>query len=124
MAKHTKTAEIITDPGSKPAPRIRGWIMLAAGVLSIWLFAVVVGPWLEKRIPVFNEIVETIEEQDIDAGAYFYTEIKASYEGERYLKNALALQAPEQSGLTWPFLSAVGFCILLLWLGYRFLPMD
>ncbi len=122
MTYPTETSE--KPPAPAPRSRIRAWGLLIGAFAALWIFAVAVGPWLETRIPVFDKIVRTIEEQDIDAGAYFYTEIKASYEGERYLRNALELGAPDQAGLTWPFVSGIVVCILLLGLGYRFLPND
>jgi hypothetical protein len=90
----------------------------------IWVFGVFVGPWLAEEIPAMNEIVKVIEAQDINSSAYFYTEIEASYEGERYLSESLAREVPEQSGLSWPFISAIVICIGLLALGFRYLPND
>lgn len=112
------------DAAAAPRNRIRAWAALIGAFAALWIFAVAVGPWLETRIPVFDKIVETIEERDIDAGAYFYTEIKASYEGERYLRNAIEPGDPDEAGVTWPFVSGIVVCIVMLGLGYRFLPMD
>jgi hypothetical protein len=109
---------------SKPRSRIRAWATLSLCLLMIWGFGAFVGPWFVERIPIMKEIVNIIEEQDINASAYFYTEIEASYEGERYLRESLAREAPEQSGLTWPLISAIGICIALLALGFRYLPND
>jgi hypothetical protein len=90
----------------------------------IWGFGVYFGPWAAERIPMMKEIVNVIEEQDINSSAYFYTEIEASYEGERYLRESIAREVPEQSGLTLPFISAIVICIGLLALGFRYLPTD
>lgn len=76
------------------------------------------------KIPNMRQLVTVIEEQDINSSAYFYTEIEASYEGERYLREALAREIPEEAGLTWPFISAIVICIGLLALGFRYLPND
>lgn len=122
MTHPIETSE--SSPAPAPRSRIRAWGLLIGAFAALWIFAVAVGPWLETRIPVFDKIVQTIEEQDIDSGAYFYSEIKASYEGERYLRNALELGVPDQAGVTWPFVSGIVICILMLGLGYRFLPND
>ena len=90
----------------------------------IWGFAVYTGPWLYDKIPYMRGIVTVIDEQDINSSAYFYTEIEASYEGERYLREALYREVPDQAGLTWPFISAIAICFLLLALGFRYLPND
>ena len=104
--------------------KVRGWIILLSVFAGLWVFAIHIGPWLETRIPVFDRIVETIEKQDIDSGAYFYTEIKASYEGERYLRSALESGAPEQAEFSLQFFSGILICLLLLVLGFKYLPND
>jgi len=104
--------------------RLKAWGQLISVFFLLWVFATVVGPWLETRIPTFNKIVETIEEQDIDSGAYFYSEIKGSYDGERYLRDALELGAPDEIGLTFSFVSGIVICLLLLWLGFRYMPVE
>ena len=109
----------------KPASaRMRAWGLLICGFLGVGLFAFVIGPWLEERIPIYSQIVQVIEEQDIDSGAYFYSEIKGSYEGERYLLESMKLAAPDKVGFTPPFVLCIVLCILILAIGYRFLPMD
>ena len=108
----------------RPKRRWVAWGQLIGVLAALWVFAVAVGPYFETRIPIFNKIVQTIDKQDIDAGAYFYTEIKASYDGERYLRNAIELKAPDQIGLTLPFVSGIVICLLILWLGFRYMPME
>lgn len=115
-----------TELGRTQSPKRRwvAWGQLIGTFVALWVFAVVVGPYFETRIPTFDKIVETIDKQDIDSGAYFYTEIKASYDGERYLRNAIELGAPDQIGLTFPFLSGIAICLLILWFGFRYMPME
>ena len=103
---------------------IKAWGQLISILMLVWIFGTVVGPWLETRIPTFNKIVETIEKHDIDSGAYFYSEIKGSYDGERYLRDALELGAPDDIGLTLPFVSGIVLCLVILWIGFRFLPLE
>lgn len=109
----------------KNRSRWRGWGMLTLCAAAIWLFGSVIGPALQSVIPLMDEIVYIADERDIDMGAYFYTEIEASFDGEQYLRESLALSKPEGSGgFTWPFLSAVVLCVVLLALGFRYLPND
>ncbi len=113
-------------PGA-PAPGtggVRGWLKLAFFSLLIWFFGAVAGPWIQEHVSPFDEIVQVIEEQDIDSGAYFYTEIEAGFDGERYLRESFALADRGDFGWTAPFLSGVAICILLLVLGFRYLPND
>ncbi len=108
----------------RPKSRWKAWGQLIGVLAALWLFAMVVGPYFEKHIPVFDEIVRTIDKQDIDSGAYFYSEIKASEDGERYLRSSLELGAPDKIGLTLPFVSGIAICLLLLWLGFRYMPLE
>jgi hypothetical protein len=108
----------------KKPSRLRAWSMLVFGFFCVWLFAFIVGPWFQDKIPTYRQIIQVIEERDIDSGAYFYTEIEASYEGEQYLLESLKLSAPDEVGMTLPFVFSIVLCGVILWIGYRFLPMD
>jgi hypothetical protein len=108
----------------KHSSRLRAWSLLGFGFFCVWAFAFVVGPWLQDQIPIFSQIVRVAEEREIDAGAYFYSETKESYEGEQYLLESLKLGAPEEVGFTLPFVLCIVLCGVILWIGYRYLPMD
>lgn len=107
---------------NRPMPRAKAWGILLTTFFSLWLFGVVVGPWLQHHIYSMDDIVQVIEENDIDSGAYFYTEIEGSYTGEKYLRQSLELAAPDQFGLTLPFISGIVACLALLGLGFKYLP--
>ena len=113
-----------TMNAGKQSSRLRAWGLLAIGFFCVWVFAFVVGPWIQDSIPTFRKIVHVIEEREIDAGAYFYSEVKESYEGEQYLLESLRLGAPEEVGFTLPFVGGIVLCVVILWIGYRYLPMD
>ncbi len=117
----------MTDPtmnAKKQSSRLRAWGLLVFGFFCVWLFAFIVGPWLQNKIPTFQQIIQVIEERDIDSGAYFYTGIDASYDGEQYILESLRLSVPNEVGLTLPFIFAIVLCGVILWLGYRYLPSD
>ena len=105
-----------------PMPRGKAWAILGATFLSLWIFAVAVGPWLQHHIYSMDDIVQVIEENDIDSGAYFYTEIEGAYTGEKYLRQSLELAAPDDFGLTLPFISGIVACLALLGFGFKYLP--
>ena len=107
---------------NRPMPRAKAWSVLALTFFSLWLFGAVIGPWLQHHIYSMDDIVQVIEENDIDSGAYFYTEIEGSYTGEKYLRQSLQLAAPDQFGLTLPFASGIAACLVLLAIGFKYLP--
>jgi len=104
--------------------RLRAWGVLLLSLFLLWVFAVAVGPWLRPHIPYLDQIVTVAEEQDIDMGAYFYTEIEASYDGEQYLKGALDLGAPGEATFNPLAVAGLVLCLFILWLGFRYLPLD
>ena len=108
----------------EPMRKPKAFAILAASFFLLWVFGVYVGPWLAKRIPVMNEIVQIIEEREINANAYFYTEIEASYDGERYMIDALELSPAEEGRVGWFFVAGVAYCLVLLWFGFHNLPLD
>jgi hypothetical protein len=116
------------DLNSKKEPRpeylirLQAWSILVSVMLSVWVFAVYLGPWLEGHIPMMAQIVKVIEEQDINANAYFYTEIEASSEGEQFLRGSFEHSGRDDYGVTLPFISGVLLCFLILFFGYWFMP--
>ena len=102
----------------------KGWAVLVLVFGSLWLFMAVIGPWGQTHIPVFKDIVEVIETRDIDSGAYFYTEIDASFDGQRELLGGIRLKEPEKAGFTWPFISGMVICFVILIIGFKTLPME
>jgi hypothetical protein len=83
-----KTNEQIKSPTGK---RLVG---LLIGVLVIVVFLFWVGPWLE-RLPLFHPVAELIKAQDIDAGAYYYTDIKEFADAEFNINQAM-IYPPER----------------------------
>jgi hypothetical protein len=103
-------------------PRARAWSVLTLTIVCLWLFGTVIGPWLQHHIYSMDDIVRVIDENDIDSGAYFYTEIEGAYTGEKYLRQSLEMAAPDQFGLTLPFVSGIVACLLILAIGFKYLP--
>ncbi len=102
--------------------RKKGWALLLLSLLVIYLFGTAIGPWLQHYIYGMDEIVAVMEAQDIDGGAYFYTEIEGAAEGHAYLDQSMKQMAPEHYGLNLPFISGIVCCLLILFFGFRYLP--
>ena len=72
----------------KNSPIRKGWIGLLTGLVLIAVFLFWLGPWLE-RLPLFQPLVRLIDEQDIDAGAYYYTDIEEFADAEFNIRQAM-----------------------------------
>lgn len=104
--------------------KIKSWSILLLSVGLIAMFAFAVGPWFQKQVPIVDEMFTLIEERDINSNAYFYTDIEGAYDGEKYLKNAIRLSDEKEARFNIPFIAGMICCILILGLGYKYLPMD
>ncbi len=100
----------------------KGWAILCSVCAGLYLFGVKIGPWLQGHIWGMDKIAKVIDEQNIDAGAYYYTEIEEAAEGYQYLSQTLQTMAPDQYGLTLPFLLGIALCLLILYFGMKSLP--
>jgi len=100
----------------------KSWAILGSVCAGLYLFGVWIGPWLQHHIWGMDRIVQAIEENNIDAGAYYYTEIEGAFEGQQYLSQTLQTMAPEHYGYTLPFISGIVACLLILYFGMRALP--
>ena len=68
--------ECLKAPGFelKPSGKLNGWLKLIAIVLGLVSFFVVLGP-VGLKLPWFKPIAQYIEANDINANAYYYTEV-------------------------------------------------
>jgi hypothetical protein len=103
-------------------PRAKAWSILGLTFVALWIFGAMVGPWLQHHIYSMDDMVQVIEENNIDSGAYYYTEIKGAYTGEKYLRQSLEMSTPDEFGLTLSFISGIVSCLVLLCIGFRYLP--
>lgn len=104
-----------------PSSRIKAWAAFFLCVFAVWSFMFYVGPWIRDSIPIMKELTRIAEEKDIDTTAFFYSENKEFYEGERYLRETLDLKQPEGYGWNPPFFLGIGLCILILAVGFYFM---
>ena len=97
-------------------------LLISLGLIAIFAFAI--GPWFQKQVPIVDEMFTLIEEHDINSNAYFYTDIEGAYDGETYLKNAIRLSDEKEARLNIPFIAGLTCCILILGIGFKFLPLE
>lgn len=107
-----------------PRSRMRAWGLLLFYSTLIWVFGAFVGPWIIQSIPTARQIVQVIEEQDINSNAYFYTEIEASYDGEIYLRDSIKFAGHRDAEFNLIFMSVVALSIVIMCLGFWYLPDD
>ena len=90
MTKQTASTDF--NPPGPPTGgpgAVRRWGMLLAWVGGIWVFVQVVAPQA-NRIESVRVLTDYIRAHDIDATAYYYTEIEESGMAEQALRHALA----------------------------------
>ena len=69
---------------------LKSWAFLGLSILIIVLFLFVVGPMgLQTR--VLKPMADFIEENNINANAYYYTEVDEFFIAERHMREHLAL---------------------------------
>ena len=81
---HANAANAIRGRSAK-----RGIFGLLLSIFLIWVFMFVIGPELE-RIPLVRPLITFIEARDIDAGAYYYTDIEEFSEADIHMSNTMA----------------------------------
>ncbi|VFQ43198.1 hypothetical protein [Desulfoluna butyratoxydans] len=73
------------DPNSPLSKRIGGLLASIAGCL---LMIYVIGPWLDS-LSAIKPLADFIEERDINANAYYYTEVAEFSDAELNMKNTM-----------------------------------
>ncbi len=102
-------------------PKAKSWEKLFFGFFLIWVFGWVVGPYIERSIPTYNQIAQVVEELDIDSAAYMYMDSVGSYDGEYYLADALKHSKRDDYGVTKAFIAGIISCFLILGFGWRYI---
>lgn len=100
----------------KQVRMLRRWLLLAVFILlMIALFQ-----WDPAQ-----QLFQTVEEQGIDAGAYFYTEAEVSYQSEAYIRESLDFSgATSQGELAAAVVIGASLFGLILWLGYKYVLKE
>jgi hypothetical protein len=92
-----RSANTDTNPPGSPSGgpgAARRWGLLLVWIVGIWAFVYLLAPQA-YRIESVRIITDYIRANDIDATAYFYTEIEESGMAEQGLRNALTYSSSE-----------------------------
>lgn len=112
---------VILMNNPKVKAKTKAWGKFVLFSLLIWVFGWVVGPYIEKNIPIYDKIVQVVEERDIDSAAYMYMDTVGSYDGEYYLTDSFKHSKRDDYGMTKAFFSGIISCFLILGFGWRFI---
>ena len=67
----------------------RGLTGLAFGILAFWLLTYVVLP-AGQKLPVVKPVMDVLIAEEVDSGAYWYTQSEETAVGAMYIANTLA----------------------------------
>jgi hypothetical protein len=67
---------------------LRAWFGLAVGLGLLWAATYIVLPW-GQTLPYIQPIMQAIEESDIDAGTYWYTQSEETALAQMYVRHAI-----------------------------------
>ncbi len=81
----------------KKSPTGKGLVGLLIGIAMIVVFVYWVGPWLEQ-LPLFHPMVELIKAKDIDATAYYYTDIEEFADAEFNIRQSMTYAPSAEPG--------------------------
>ena len=70
--------------------RLKGWAAMGLSILIISLFLFVIGP-MGLKTRALKPMADFIEENSINANAYYYTEVEEFSKSERHMREHLAL---------------------------------
>ena len=76
--------------GEERSSKVRAWATIAAAIGGLMLFIYVIGPaGLETK--TLKPMADFIEANDINANAYYYTEVEEFFSAERHMREHLKL---------------------------------
>lgn len=69
---------------------MRGLLLLAAWGAGLWFFFAILTPVLEDHIPAWKRYNQIQEEQGLDSGALYYSNVPQTQEAEEKTRAAVA----------------------------------
>lgn len=62
---------------------------LIIACLILWIFFAYIGPFFEARIPAWHRYNQIQEEQNLDSGALYYSNVPQTQEAEEKMRQAV-----------------------------------
>ncbi len=81
---------VSSGSGSGGIARLKRWAILVACILATFFFLLVLGP-MGLETETLKPMADFIEEHNIEANAYYYTEVDEFFEAERHMRDHLGL---------------------------------
>ena len=98
------------------------WISFLSGILAIFIFVSVIGPWI-MELPYMKPVNQVIQERGIEANLYDYTEVALFADAEFYMRHAMENVPKDTSYIISIILGALFFS-LAVWIGYKYVLPD
>ena len=76
----------------------KGYLLLVISFVLLYLLIVYIAP-LGKKLPMVQPLVQTIEENNINAGAIYYTDIEIFSEAEINMQNTMKFFSIREAGI-------------------------
>ncbi len=110
----SKTNEKVMDEQNRPS-KLKSTIYWLGSLLVIFFLW-----WAFFQWGPAKDVAKVIAEQDIDAGAYFYSDTEQCYEAQTFMQNTLD-NSSEQSKTQLIVYSIIGFVLFsaIMWGGLR-----
>lgn len=67
----------------------RSLLLLAAWGIGLWFFFAIFTPFLEDKIPAWKRYNQIQEEQNLDSGALYYTNVPQTQDAEEATRKAV-----------------------------------
>lgn len=67
----------------------RNLVLLAAWAVGLWFFFAILTPIMEEHIPAWKRYNQIQEEQNLDSGAIYYTNVPQTQEAEEAARRAV-----------------------------------
>ena len=101
-AKKSKTS-VTMEPSNVETPHssprksaVKRWSGLLACLMVLWGFMFVFAPWLQSQSKAVQTLSTYITENDIDAGAVYYTEVAEVGEADLMIRDTFRFYLPQQ----------------------------
>lgn len=69
---------------------LKGILLLCLWGIGLWAFFALLTPWMEDKIPAWKRYNQIQEEQNLDSGALYYSNVPQTQEAEEATRAAVS----------------------------------